>query len=154
MLCRLFGSLLLMSLACPCAADGLPGVYKVVSLTAEVDGDPPTAILGSSPRGFAMFTSRRATILITGEGRKFGKSAEERAALWDTLAAYSGLYTTEGGKFTVNVDVSANEIWNGTRQVRNWEINGPRLTVTTERAPYSRDPSKMVVVRLVADRVE
>jgi pimeloyl-ACP methyl ester carboxylesterase len=26
--------------------------------------------------------------------------------------------------------------------------------ITTDRAPYSRDPSKMVVIRVVADRVE
>jgi hypothetical protein len=154
MLCRLFGSLLLMSLAYPCAAEGLPGVYRVVSLTAEVDGDSPKAILGNNPRGFAMFTPRRATMLITGEGRKFGKSAEERAALWDTLAAYSGIYTVDGNRFTVTVDVSANEIWNGTKQIRNWALDRGRLVITTERAPYSRDPSKMVVIRLVADRVE
>lgn len=154
MLCRLFGSLLLMSLVYPCAAEGLPGVYKVVSLTAEVDGDAPKAIFGNKLRGFALFTPHRATILITGEGRKFGKSAEERAALWDTLAAYSGSYTANGGTFTVDVDVSANEIWNGTRQIRNWQLDGQRLTITTERAPYSRDPSKMAVIRLVADRVE
>jgi hypothetical protein len=50
--------------------------------------------------------------------------------------------------------VSANEIWNGTRQVRNWEVDGNRLTITTDRAPYSRDPSKMVVIRVVGERVE
>jgi len=131
-----------------------PGTYKVSSMTAEVDGSAPQEIFGRSPRGFAMFTPTRVTFLITAEGRKFGRAVEERAALWDTLAAYSGTYRVEGGKFVVSVDVSANEIWNGTTQVRNWRLEGDRLTITTDRAPYSRDPSKMVVIRVVSERVD
>jgi hypothetical protein len=154
MLRSFFNALLLMSIVTPAFAGELTGTYKVASLTAEVDGDSPKPIFGSSPRGFAMFTPTRVTFLITAEGRKLGKSAEERAALWDTLAAYSGTYRLDGNRFVVSVDVSANEIWNGTQQIRNWQLDGKRLTITTERAPYSRDPSKMVVIRLVADRVE
>lgn len=147
-------AVLLMSIAIPVLAGELTGTYKVFSLTAQVDGESPKAIFGGTPRGFAMFTPTRVTFLITAEGRKFGKSVEERAALWDTLAAYSGTYRIEGSRFVVSVDVSANEIWNGTQQVRNWRLDGKRLTLRTERAPYSRDPSKMVVIELVADRSE
>jgi hypothetical protein len=147
--------LALLSIAGPGVAQDIPaGTYKVISLTAEVDGSAPEEIFGRAPRGFAMFTPTRVTFLITAEGRKFGRAVEERARLWDTLAAYSGNYRLDGGKFVVTVDVCANEIWNGTRQVRNWRLDGNRLTITTERAPYSRDPSKMVVVRLVSERVE
>lgn len=155
MLRSLFVPLLLLSMVGSGFAQQLPaGTYKVLSMTAEVDGSAPREIFGKVPRGFAMFTPTRVTFLITGEGRKFGRSVEERAALWDTLAAYSGVYRLEGGKFVVSVDVSANEIWNGTKQVRNWELDGKRLTITTDRAPYSRDPSKMVVIRVVSERVE
>ncbi len=155
MLRSLFVPLLLLSMVGSGFAQQLPvGTYKVLSMTAEVDGSAPREIFGKVPRGFAMFTPTRVTFLITGEGRKFGRSVEERAALWDTLAAYSGVYRLEGGKFVVSVDVSANEIWNGTKQVRNWELDGNRLTITTDRAPYSRDPSKMVVIRVVSERVE
>jgi hypothetical protein len=155
MLRSAFAALLLLSMAGSGLAQQLPvGTYKVLSMTAEVDGSAPQEIFGKAPRGFAMFTPTRVTFLITAEGRKFGRSVEERAALWDSLAAYSGVYRLEGGKFVVSVDVSANEIWNGTRQVRNWEVDGNRLTITTDRAPYSRDPSKMVVIRVVGERVE
>jgi hypothetical protein len=155
MLRALFVPLLLLSIVGSGFAQQLPaGTYKVLSMTAEVDGSAPKEIFGKAPRGFAMFTPTRVTFLITAEGRKFGRSVEERAALWDTLAAYSGVYRLEGSKFVVAVDVSANEIWNGTKQVRNWQLDGNRLTITTERAPYSRDPSKMVVIRVVSERVE
>ena len=151
----LFASLLFLSVTGPSHAQpSLVGVYKVISLTAEVDGSPPHEIFGKAPRGFAMFTPSRVTFLITAEGRKFGKAVEDRAALWDTLAAYSGTYELQGSKFVVSVDVCANEIWNGTKQVRNWRLDGNRLTITTQPAPYSRDPSKMAVVRLLAERAE
>jgi hypothetical protein len=145
---------LLVSAAVHAFAQELPGTYRVLSLTAEVDGGAPTDIFGRTPRGIAIFTPNRVAFLITAEGRKFGKSVEDRAVLWDTLAAYSGTYAVEGSKFVVSVDVSANEIWNGTKQVRNWQLDGRRLTITTERAPYSRDPSKMVVIRLIGERIE
>jgi hypothetical protein len=131
-----------------------PGTYKVLSLTMEVEGSAPKDMLGKELRGFAIFTPTRVAFLITGESRKFGPSVEERAKLWDTLAAYSGTYQVDGDKFVITVDVSANEIWNGTKRVRHWRLDGKTLAITTERAPYSRDPSKMVVVRLVAERVE
>jgi len=132
----------------------LPGTYKAVSLTMEVEGSAPKDIFGKDLHGFAIFTPTRVAFLITGANRKFGRSVEERAKLWDTLAAYSGPYQIDGDKFVITVDVSANEIWNGTKRVRHWKLDGKTLTITTERAPYSRDPSKMVVVRLVAERVE
>jgi hypothetical protein len=155
MLRAFIAPLLLLSIATPCLAQQIPpGIYKVVSMTARVDGAEPKQIFGKAPRGFAMFTPRRVTFLITAEGRKFGRSVEERAALWDTLAAYSGEYRVEGSRFIITVDVSANEIWNGTKHVRNWQLDGDRLTITTEQAPYSRDPSKMIVVQVVADRAQ
>ena len=120
----------------------------------KVDGSAPQEVFGRAPRGLAMLAPMRSTFLITAEGRRFGRSVEERAALWDTLAAYSGTYRLDGGRFAVLVDVSANEMWNGTTQMRNWRLEGNRLTITTDRAPYSRDPSKMVVIRVVAERVE
>ena len=154
MLRSLIVPLMLLPIAQVAVAQSLPGTYKVISMTAEVDGAAPQAIFGEAPRGFVMLTPSRVAFLITAEGRKFGRSVEERAALWETLAAYSGTYRLDGSRFAVLVDVSANEMWNGTTQMRNWRLEGNRLTITTDRAPYSRDPSKMVVIRVVADRVE
>jgi hypothetical protein len=154
MLRSLVVPVLLLSMVEVGFAQQLSGTYKVISMTAEVDGAAPHEIFGKAPRGFIMLTPSRFTVLFTAEARKFGRSVEERAALWETLAAYSGTYRLDGGRFAVLVDVSANEMWNGTTQMRNWQLEGNRLTITTDRAPYSRDPSKMVVIRVVAERVE
>lgn len=99
-------------------------------------------------------TLARRMNIFTAENRKFGSPVEERAALWDSLVAYTGPYRLEDNKLIVSVDASKNEVWNGTQQVRYWQLEGSRLTITTERRPSSRDPSKMSVVRAVLEKVE
>ena len=43
----------------------------------------------------------------------------------------NGTYTTDGDKWATNVDVAWNPEWVGTRQVRDFRIEGDRLVVTT-----------------------
>ena len=136
------------------AQQSLVGTYKLVSFTVEIDGQPPREIMGKSPRGYLVLTPNRWIILITAENRKFGISVEEKAALWDSLSTYTGPYRLDGSKIIVSVDASWNEIWNGTQVTRNWQLDRNRLSITTDRAPYSRDPSKMAVTRVVWERVE
>src|SRR5712671_1062976 len=45
--------------------------------------------------------------------------------------ASSGRYTVEGEKVVHHVDVSWNESWTGTDQVRFFKLEGDRLTITT-----------------------
>jgi hypothetical protein len=52
------------------------------------------------------------------------------------------------------VDGSWNERWTGTEQVRYWQLEGNRLTISTDMAPWSRDPSKMAVVRAVLEKID
>jgi len=136
------------------AQQSLVGTYKLVSFSVEVDGQPPRETMGKSPRGYLVLTPNRWIILITAENRKFGISVEEKAALWDSLSTYTGPYRLDGSKLIVSVDASWNEIWNGTQVTRNWQLDRNRLSITTDRAPYSRDPSKMAVTRVVWERVE
>ena len=136
------------------AQQSLVGTYKLVSFTVEVDGQPPRETMGKSPRGYLVLTANRWIHLITAENRKFGISVEEKSALWDSLSSYTGPYRIDGSKIIVSVDASWNESWNGTQVTRNWQLNGNRLSITTDRAPYSRDPSKMAVTRVVWEKVE
>jgi hypothetical protein len=61
----------------------------------------------------------------------------ERAALHDTLFAYAGTYTIDGGQVVHHVDISWNETWTGSDQVRHFEVRGNTLTLTTR----IRDPA-------------
>jgi hypothetical protein len=46
------------------------------------------------------------------------------------MFAYAGTYSVEGGRVTHHVDISWNEVWTGTDQVRFYEINGNILTLS------------------------
>jgi hypothetical protein len=150
-------SLLAISLLIPatCFAEGsLIGTYKLVSFLLEIDGIPGQGTIGADPRGYLVITPQHFTFTYTGAGRKFGTSIEDKAALYDTSASLAGRYTVDGSKLTVLVDVSWNELWNGTRQVRSIDWSGNRLTLTSPPQPHPRDPSKTVVSRLVWEKVE
>jgi hypothetical protein len=55
---------------------------------------------------------------------------EERITLHETMFAYAGTYSLEADKVTHHVDVSWNEVWRGTDQVRFYELNENTLTIT------------------------
>ena len=51
--------------------------------------------------------------------------------LYDTMFAYAGRYSVETGKVIHHVDISWNQVWTGTDQVRLFEVHGTTLTLTT-----------------------
>ena len=55
----------------------------------------------------------------------------ERVALYDTMFAYAGTYSVGGDKVIHRVDISWNEVWTDTDQIRSFEVNGNTLTLTT-----------------------
>ena len=107
-----------------------------------------------APRGYLVLTPTRAVFFYTGGNRKFGTSVEDKAALFDTIGAWSGTYRADGNKVVFSVDVSWTENWNGTNVALNWQLSGNRLTLTRDRQPYARDPSKMVEIRQVWEKIE
>lgn len=127
------------------------GTYIVKSFMVMIDGIP-TATLGKA-HGYVIFTPTHFSSFITSDQRTFGTTVQAKAALWDSLIAYAGPYKITGGKLTVDVDVSMNESWNGTAQIREFELTGHSLSLTTRPAPYSRDPSKIVYAKVTAERV-
>ncbi len=155
---------LVLSIASPSLGQqSLVGTYKVISTDVEVGGSA-TQPLGKTPHGYLVLTPTRAVFFFTAENRKFGTSVvgeffevpekDEKAALFDTLVGWSGTYRVEGGKIVFAVDASWVDNWNGKDQVRNWELSGNRLTLTSDPMPFPRDPSKTAVARQVMEKVE
>jgi hypothetical protein len=109
------------------------GTWKLVSYEVEVQATGQKGpVMGDKPTGYATFLPEgRVFFVLTGEGRKPGKTDQEKAELLSTLVAYTGTYSTEGEQWTTNVDVAWNSEWVGTKQVRNFKIEGERLIVTT-----------------------
>jgi hypothetical protein len=131
----------------------LVGSYKIVSQDVQINGTA-TQPLGKAPHGTLVLTPTRLVAFYTGDNRKFGTSVAEKAALFDTLVAWSCLYRVEGDKLIYTVDASWVENWNGTEKIRNWQLLGNRLMLTSDPEPYARDPSKTVIVRQVWEKIE
>jgi hypothetical protein len=49
-------------------------------------------------------------VIITASNRQSPKTTDEKAALLDSMLAYSGKYRIDGNKITTRVDISSNEI--------------------------------------------
>jgi hypothetical protein len=130
------------------------GTYKLVLFDVLVDNVKQADYFGAAPSGYLIVTPTRLMTIITKEGRKRATSGEEKAALVDTLIAYTGPYRIEGKKLTTAVDVSWSEVWTGTQQSRTWTVEGNHLTLVTDPAPYTRDPTKTATARLVWEKIE
>jgi hypothetical protein len=111
----------------------LHGVWKLVSYEVEIQkSGQKEPVMGRSPTGYVIFTPEgRAMFLLTGEGRKPAKTAEERAQLLSTLVAYTGTYRIEADKWITRVEVAWNPEWVGTEQTRFFKVDGNRLQVLT-----------------------
>lgn len=131
-----------------------PGTYKIVSFDVQLDGSQSLNPFGTAPKGYIILTKSTFMSMLTGDSRSPAKTAEEKAALLDSMIAYTGPYRVEGDKLIVDVEASWTQTWAGRPQTRTWSMQGNRLTLVTDRAPYTRDPSKMAVLRLVFEKVE
>jgi hypothetical protein len=115
----------------------LLGIWKLVSFEAEFqDTGELRPIFGNSPRGYMIFTPEgRMMALITAEGRKTPKTNEDQSGAFSTMLAYSGMYRIEGDKFITKVDVSWNEAWASTEQIRFFKLEGDHLHIFSAWAP-------------------
>ena len=93
--------------------------------------------------------------VIEAEGRKTPSTDSDRAALLKSLIAYSGRYRIEGNQWITSVDTAWNPAWDGTDQVRTFQIVGNRLTVTsTWQAAVNFPGSPLSRGSLVFERVK
>jgi hypothetical protein len=116
------------------AATQLVGTWKLISWLTRFDGGDTVEPYGPNAKGRLVLTpDRRWIIVLTGANRKPAKSVEEKAALLDTVLAYSGVYTVEADKITTHVEMSSNEIYTGANQnqTRFFRIEGNKLTLRT-----------------------
>jgi hypothetical protein len=78
-------------------------------------------------------------------------TAAEAEALYRSLIAYTGTFGVEDNRVFFDLDVSWNESWTGTRQVRTFELAGDRLMISAEIVnPMTGKPARH---RLVFERV-
>ena len=119
----------------------LIGTWKVVAFVRE---DLATGVksdaYGARPSGYMHYLpdGRMCVIAVDGERRPPVEQASDadRARLFMGMVAYAGTYTVEDETVTHHIEVSWNQAWTGTDQVRRLRLDGNRLFLTARM----RDP--------------
>ena len=128
------------------------GTWKLKSYETTAGTGEKSTPYGQHPIGYLGYsTDGRMQAIGTSSGRIMPLDRvltdEERAVLHKTMLAYAGTYTLEAGKVTHHVDISWNQAWNGTDQVRFYEVNENTLTITSRAIdPASGTEAQYVVV--------
>lgn len=136
---------LLMLVAPAFCDDTIVGTWKIQSFVREVVttgqrynefGDNPEGYISYLPDG-------RMYAMLVADGRRKPINGvptdEEKAKLFGTMIAYTGTYRLEGDKVFHNVEVSWNQLWTGSQQVRFFKAEKDTLTITTAVAKSPRD---------------
>lgn len=139
--------------------DRLLGTWTLVSAEREeIPSGAKRAYLGDNPSGFLHYLpDGRMMSIITRSGRNTpaGKVADatEAEALVRSMVAYGGTYTCEGDKVTHHCDISWNQSFTGTKQVRTVTFEGDdRLILSPPPSPDPTDGT-MSVRRLTWKRL-
>ncbi len=135
------------------------GTWKLVSvIREEVPSGVKTDLLGVNPEGFITYGAdgRMMVIIVRGGRSKPGgntATAAEADALFRSVISYAGTYTISGNELTHHVDISWNQAWTGTKQVRIATFDGNRVSLS---APVSPDPvdGKMSVRSLIWEKLK
>lgn len=139
------------------SSDGLVGTWKLVSYTrTALATNEATDLFGKSPSGYITYgADGHVQIILVKEDRPKpdlkSLTDADRADLFKTMVAYAGTYTFDGKTVTHHIQVSWNQAWTGTDLLRDVQIEGNRLTLTTHPAPNPID-GVMSVSRVVWDR--
>ncbi len=116
-------------------AHPIVGTWRLMSFTEEdIRTNAVTYPLGEKPNAFVIYSADGYTATIfTSANRKPPSAAqateEEAIQLYRTMVAFAGRYELEVDELTYHPEASWNEAWNGTTQIRQFEINGDRLHV-------------------------
>ena len=115
------------------AADELYGTWKLVSWKRTIVSTGETSdVFGKAPKGYIMYgRDGRVLCIITDKRPNIPDvtkmTDKDRVELYKTIIAYGGTYTFDGKTLEIKVDISWNESWNGTVQVRTVKFEGNRM---------------------------
>ena len=113
------------------------GMWKLQSFTTEdLATGQKTDLFGRHPSGYLSYgPDGRMYAIVVKEGRTaptdLVPTDSERIDLYNGLCSYAGTYSIEGDRVSHHIDVSWNQSWTGTTQVRQFRIDGKYLYLKT-----------------------
>jgi hypothetical protein len=142
--------------------EDLFGTWKLVSVRRTVVGtgeiyDPSP---NTPPSGLLMYGNdgRMLVLNLIGGRPKPDRletiTDEQRDRLFRTMVAYGGTYTFDGHSVSHHIDISWNECWTGTTQVRRVTRDGERLVLTTTSPAPGPIDGKLATASMVWERVK
>jgi hypothetical protein len=136
----------------------LSGTYRLVGEQRTIV-DTGEVIPTTTSRGYISYgDDGRMIVLIVRNPRPKPEGAEhitdqQRVDLFRTITAYAGTYKFDGSTIEHSIEISMNEVWSGTKQVRTVKRDGERLVYTTPPFPFHTD-GKMSINALVWEKVK
>jgi hypothetical protein len=151
----LSATLLILSVTAAFAGENpLLGTWKLKAFVREVAATGERYDeRGEHRNGFLGYASDgRMYAIITWDNRANPHDVvptnEERIKLYGTMISYAGTYTMDAEKVIHHVDISWNQIWTGTDQVRFYKLEGNLLTITSapNRNPVDGREGRSILV--------
>ena len=137
----------------PAKLHPIVGTWRLLEHQTVLDDGEVVSHFGSDPRGRLIVTDGGYMMgFVVDSSRQAGQSDREHAALHRSMIAYSGTYRVAGDQFVVAVDLSWNQMWDGTEQARTFQIEGRRLHILSAPGPSALRPGRNAHSRLLWER--
>ena len=137
--------------------DTIKGRWAIVSWEQLYDDGRVVLPMGAELEGFIEYSDFGMFCVVAKKGREkfitggqWSADDTEKAAAYSTYLTYAGDYEAEGKIITHHVQYSIFPNWAGGIQIRNAELDGDTLSLTT--APLEAGTSEARVSKLVWKR--
>jgi Lipocalin-like domain len=122
----------------------LLGTWKLKSFVQVLETGEQLNVYGEHPQGYIGYSADgRMYAIVASDSRPRPRAEnpadDELINLHNTMFAYAGTYTAQGDKVVHRVDISWNQSFTGTEQVRHYRLDGDILTITTAPNKFTMD---------------
>jgi hypothetical protein len=124
--------------------NALLGSWRLVSASfCDADTGEVFDLHGPNPTGSIIFGSDQRMMAIVISSKRISPTTDpEAAALLRDMSAYTGRFSVAGTKCTIEVDTAWHPAWENTRQIRFYELEGDKLTLTSEANGHPSYPGR------------
>jgi hypothetical protein len=135
------------------------GTWKLIAITRDtIPSGTKTYPFGVNPKGYIHYShDGRMMVIIAKDNRPNPKDAaiksQDAEALFKSMNSYAGTYEVKNDCIIHHIDISWNQKWTGTDQVRYYKFNGNKLVLSI---PAKLDPQtkKLVVDSLFWEKLQ